>query len=232
MSSVSGKRTLQRGRTSKKKGKVEYTKRFMTELQCTVAYGAYDSSEILLAGQSASNAMLADKMSEIYFPSANPNDSRVSHVELFIGREQKYKFLFDEEKKGNPTMPEYLHRLKGKEITISENCINQSMLTRKNLTNPIDISASTLFCHAKDVEANAKKAFALCTSENSPYKDFNGTFASGTSWETYIEWVRVEMFKILEGDKVYDADKDDDPDQIPISVDDNDEEIDHVEKKV
>ena len=54
MSSLAGKRTLQRGRTSKKKEKVEYTKRFMTELQCTVAYGAYDSSEMLLAGQSTS----------------------------------------------------------------------------------------------------------------------------------------------------------------------------------
>ena len=98
------------------------------------------------------------------------------------------------------------------------------MLTCKNLTNPIDISTSTLLCHAKDVEANAKKAYALCISEASPYKDFNGTFASGTNWETYIEWVRVEMFKILEGDKVYDVDEDDDPDSIPITVVDNDEE--------
>ena len=72
------------------------------------------------------------------------------------------------------------------------------MLTRKNLSNPIDISAETLLRHAKDVEANAKKAFSICTADNSPYKDFNGTFSSGTTWENYIEWVRVEMFKLLE----------------------------------
>ena len=79
-----------------------------------------------------------------------------------------------------PTIPETLHRLKGKEITVEEDCVNVSMLTRKNLSNPIDISSETLFRHAKDVEANAKKAFALCTSALSPYKDFKGSFASGT----------------------------------------------------
>ena len=102
------------------------------------------------------------------------------------------------------------------------------MLTWKNLSNPIDISAKTLLCHAKDVEANAKKAFALCTSDSSPYKDFDGTFASGTNWETYIEWVRQEMFKILELDKVYEENDEDDPDEMPtVSVieDENEEDV-------
>ena len=79
------KTALQRGRRQKKKEKVEYTKRFMTELQCTVAYGAYDSKEILSAGESSSNAMIADKMGEIYFSLSDKNDPWVSHVELFLG---------------------------------------------------------------------------------------------------------------------------------------------------
>ena len=81
-----------------------YTKRFMTELQSTIAYGAYDTKDILGAGQSSSARMLADKMSEIYFPSTDPDDPRVSHVELFLEREQKYKFLFEETDKGVPTI--------------------------------------------------------------------------------------------------------------------------------
>ena len=97
------------------------------------------------------------------------------------------------------------------------------MLTRKNLSNPIDISSKTLLRHAKDVEANAKKAYALCTSEKSPYKDFDGQFSSGTNWETYLEWLRVEMYQILETDKVYEINDDEDPDAIPtVSVYDND----------
>ena len=116
-------------------------------------------------------------------------------------------------------------------MSIGEGCINVSMLTRKNLSNPIDISAETLLRHAKDVEANAKKAFAICTSENSPYKDFNGTFASGTTWENYIEWVRVEMFKMLEKDKVYEVFDEDDPDAMPqISIDGTNQEEDEGQK--
>ena len=100
--------------------------------------------------------MLADKMSDIYFPSSSKDDPRVSHVELFLGREQKYKCLFDEGGKGVPTIRESLHRLAGKEIYIGKVCINQSMLTRENLTNPIDISSKILMRHAKDVEVNTK----------------------------------------------------------------------------
>ena len=176
------------GRSGKKKNSVCYTKRFMTEIQSTIAYGAYDSKDILGAGDSFTEKMIADKMTEIYFPSVDVDDPRVSHVEMFLGREQKYKFLFQEGDKGVTTVPETLHRLKGVEITLEEECINQSMLTRKNLSNPIDISSKTLLRHAKDVEANAKKAYALCTSEKSPYNDFNGQFSSGTNWETYLEW--------------------------------------------
>ena len=204
----------------------------MTELQCTIAYGAYDSKDIVGAGQSSTGGMLMDKMAEIYFPSTDKDDPRVSHVELFLGRSQKYKYLFNEGDKGIPTIPENLHRLKGKEISIDDDCINQSMLTRKNLSNPIDVSPKTLLRHAKDVEANAKIAFGICTSDSSPYKKFNGTFASGTNWETYIEWVRQEMYKdlVLGSDKVLEINDNDDPDSIQsVSVEDDENENDVVE---
>ena len=84
---------------------------------------------------------------------------------MFLGREQKYKFLFEEGDKGVATVAETLHRLKGVDITLEEECSNQSMLRRKNLSNPIDISAKTLLRHVKDVEANAEKSYALCTQK-------------------------------------------------------------------
>ena len=96
--------------------KVVYTKRFMTELQSTIAYGVYDSKEILYAGQTTSLKKIGDKMQEIYFPSSSKDNQRISHGEMFLGRQQKYKFLFDEQDKGVPVIRESLHRLVGKEI--------------------------------------------------------------------------------------------------------------------
>ena len=228
------KTAIQRDRTTPKKKKkgVQYTKRFMTKLQSTIAYGVYDSENISGSGDSVSQMMLTEKMAELYFPCNDEFDPRVLHVELFLGQEQKYKFLFEEGDSGKPTIPEKLHQMNGNEISIEPNCINPSMLTRKNLSNPIDISPKTLWRHAKDVEANTKKAFALCMSDSSPYKDFNGTFASGTTWDTYIEWVRVEMFKALEKDKTFEVEVDDDndPDEMPsISLEDAEEEAEETD---
>lgn len=141
----------------KKTRRNDYTKRLMTELQSTVAYGVYDSPDICGLGDSVSQAMLRDKLVQAYFPS----DLRLSHVELFLGQEQKYKYLFEEGDSGIPTIPEKLHRLKNREIGIEKNCINTSMLTRKNKSNTMDISSYTLFRNAKEVEANTKKAFAI-----------------------------------------------------------------------
>ena len=75
------------------KKKVQYTKRFMTKLQCTIAYGAYDLKDILGAGQSSSARMLAEKMANLYFLSTQKEDPWVLHVELFLEREQKYSFF-------------------------------------------------------------------------------------------------------------------------------------------
>ena len=123
----------------------DYTKRFMTELQCTIAYGVYDSPNISGAGDSVSQAMLKDRLVDTYFPYTKKDDPRLSHVELFLGQEQKYKYLFEEGDGGIPTIPEKLHRLKGREIGIEPKCINTSMLTSKNKSNRIDILGYTLF---------------------------------------------------------------------------------------
>ena len=68
-----------------------------------------------------------------------------------------------------------------------------ALLTRKNLTNFVDISPLTLFRHAKDVKANFKKAYAICVREDSHYKGYKKIFLSGNNRESYLEWLREEM---------------------------------------
>ena len=109
-----------------------------------MAYGAYDSKEILGAGTSSNVPTLVEKLRELYFPPTNQADERVSHVESLLERNGKYLHLFEEGDNGKPTINEKLHRLKGKEIYVGDGCIDISMLTRKNLTNMADVSAETL----------------------------------------------------------------------------------------
>ena len=206
-----------------KRKKYPFTKKFQTELQSLVAYGVYDSEEILGAGSSSNVSTLVERLRELYFPPNNPADERVSHVENRLERNGKYLHLFEEGDNGKPTINEKLHRSKGKEIYVGKGCIDLSMLTRKNLTNMADISVETLWRHAKEVEKNAKKALSLCVSEDSPYRDYNGTFPSGHNWDSYIEWVRQEMYSLLETELEEDSD---DPDGIPSTVSGEDDGAD------
>ena len=184
------------------------TKRLQTELQSLIAFSCYDSKEILQCGKSAKRSAVVDRLLNMYMPSSNQNDDRMSHVEQLLEGYGKFKHLFVE-KVDNPNssdatnpdsaprrvliIPEYLHSMKGKVIAIEDNCIDKSLLTRKNLSNYVDIKGETLYRAAKEVEANCKKALAICLSENSPYRNFNGTFPSGTNWEDYLSWIRKEM---------------------------------------
>ena len=136
----------------RKRKRYLFTKKFQTELQSMVAYGAYDTKEILGAGTSSNVATLVDKLKALYFPPTNQSDERVSHVEKLLEREGKYKHLFEEGENGKPTINEKLHRLKGKDIYIGDDCIDMSMLTRKNLSNYADVSCESLWRHAKEVE--------------------------------------------------------------------------------
>ena len=204
-----------------KRKKFPFTKRFQTKLQSLVAYSAYDTEELSGAGSSLNVMTLIDLMKVLYFPPTNKKDDRVSHVERLLERNGKYKHLFEEGEKGLPTIHEKFHRMEGKEIYIGDGCIDLSMLTRKNLTNMVDVSGETLWRHAKDVEKNCKKALSLCQSDECPYKDYNGTFQSGHNWDQYLEWVRVEMYNLLE------TEIDEislDPDDIPSTVDGDVEE--------
>ena len=147
----------------------------MTELQCAIACGACNSLDISGAGDSFSHAMLREKMVNIHFLSNKSDDTHLLHIKLFWGQEQKHKHLFEEGDSSVSKILEKLHPQKCKEIGIEPDSIHALILARKNKTKKIDISAPALWHHTKDDEANVKKAFALCVSDSSPCKTFNGT---------------------------------------------------------
>ena len=78
-------------------------------------------------------------------------------------------------------------------IKVGKNGIEITLLTGKNLTNYVNISSLTLFWHAKDVDANFKKAYAVCKADNIPYNDYNGILSSGHNRDSYLEWLRDQM---------------------------------------
>ena len=91
-------------------------------------------------------------------------------------------------------LPEMLHCQASGEILVEHDCVDKALLTRRNLTNPVGIQASTLFRHAKEVEANCKKALAICLAEDSPYRNYNGIFPNGTNRGDHLLWLHTSSF--------------------------------------
>ena len=187
-------------------------KRLQTELQSLVAFACYDSNQVLKRGTSAKRETIIQKIASLYFPSNSAGD-QLSFVELMLEGKGRFRYLFNDSvskevsstvsrdkisEESNTTdliIPSSLHCIDGKEIKVQKGCIDKSLLTRKNLGNLVDIKALTLYRHAKDVEANCKKALSFCLQPDSPYYNFNGTFPSGTNWEDYLVWIKQKMYE-------------------------------------
>ena len=182
----------------KKKPNNDVTKKLQTELQALMAYGCYDSPSVLQAGDSAKKSGVSREILRLYMPSGQDGD-HLSHVDKLLEGKDKYRYLFEVvESVSNPNnpqlvIPEVMHCMAGKEILVGKGCIDRSLLTRKNLSNFADVSEKTLFRHAKEVEANCKKALACCLAEGSPYRNFKGSFDSGTNRDDYLNWLRKAM---------------------------------------
>ena len=188
------------------------SKRLQTEFQSLIAFACYDSDSVLKAGKSAKRLTIVTKIAEKYMPSNSCNGDRMSFVDLFLEGKGRFKHLFVEKTTQSDTesstatstnhsptpsvlmIPSFLHCNPGHELVVRNGCIDKSLLTRKNLSNPVDIQAMTLYRHAKEVEMNCKKALAFCLGEDSPYRNWNGTYPSGTNWEDYLIWVRTKMY--------------------------------------
>ena len=161
------------------------SKRLQTEFQSLIAFACYDSDAVLKAGKSAKRSTLITKIEQMYMPSNIRYSDHVSYIELFLEGKGRFKHLFVEKStSGIATLmiPDFLHCNSGQELVVRDGCIDKSLLTRKNLSNPVDIQPMTLYRHAKEVEMNCKKALAICVGEDSSYLNLNGTFPSGTNW--------------------------------------------------
>ena len=183
------------------------SKRIQSEMQATIAFACYDSDEVLKHGKGMNKNSQKAKILDLYMPSncedkVREDKVRMCYVDQFLKGANQFKGLFEcksEENESNVlTIPYELHRERDKPIFVGsqDGGITRALLTAKNLTNPQDISSETLYRHAKEVEANCKKALALCLNKDSPWKDWDGHYPSGKTWFDYIEWLRVEMHRV------------------------------------
>ena len=135
------------------------SKRLQTELQSLVAFACYDSDAVLKAGKSAKRSTLVNLLAEKYVPSNSRNDDHMSFVDLFLEGKGRFKHLYvvktattsetdtattSTSSNNSPTpsvlmIPSCLHCIPEHELVVRNGCIDKSLLTRKNLSNPVDI---------------------------------------------------------------------------------------------
>ena len=217
---------MPRRRLNVRQQKSAVSKRLQTELQSLIAYSCYDSADVLQCGTAAKKQTQVDKLYHRFMPSNKADDDHVSNVEQFLEGIGVFSFLFErhdapeiDESTRDPNLPppppklvipQSLHCMDGKEICVGNDGITKSIITRRNLSNMIDIKCDTLYRHAKEVEANCKKALSICLSEDSPYRAYDGIWPSGTNQDDYLKWIRTQMFVLQTKLPVNDlVDKDD-----------------------
>ena len=232
---------MSRRRRTPKHKPIRATQKLKIELQALISYACYDHQDVLLSGKSMRQEDMRNRMYNLYMPAANKgNSDRLSIVEMFLKGKGRFKGLYEYFAKSNSAsgsqhskrvIPELFHNVRNTVYVVGES-ITLSLLTSKSFSEKRDLKPQRIFDHAKEVEANCKKALALCQGSGSPYKDFNGTFPfpSGKYWEDYIEWLRVEFYKKYEIDGADDNNIIDDDEKIetPIRINSDEESNDNV----
>ena len=113
------------------------TKHLQTELQATIAFACYDSTEILQSGKSMRRDDIKDFLCKLYLPPNDKDDERISNVYMFLEGKGRFKAMFNIEgtsynnikQATKLIIPEALHCMNGKVFSIGEDCINRSILT-------------------------------------------------------------------------------------------------------
>ena len=212
-----------------------------TELQATIAFAAFDTSDIFERGEGLKQKEIKRILSDHYFGRSNDPDS-VGLADQCLGGLNQFSFLFDKEDLplqtdtnstgvDSDSLPYRLvlkptFHCQGEMTKIfvgspRSGGITRAFLTSKNLSNPIDVSPETLHRHALDVLKNAKKALSLVTSPNCPFHD--GKDPSGHKYDDYLLYLRQGMFKLLKG-KTHLVDDDTQCLAINLTGNDDDEE--------
>ena len=70
-------------------------KKLQTELQALIAYGCYDSKQVLKSGNSAKKNDIINNLCNLYMTKLNSSD-HLSQVEAFLEGQGKYSYLFEE----------------------------------------------------------------------------------------------------------------------------------------
>ena len=156
----------------KRKVQFEGTKKMQPKMQATIAFACYYKDEVLKEGKGMNKKAQVDKIIKLYMLSVLEDKVQMCYINQFLNGSNQFNGLFQcnsEEDLENPLkIPEELHRELARNIYVGKDSIVQLLLTRKNLSNPQDISGETLYRHAKEVEANYKKSLALCLRSDSP----------------------------------------------------------------
>ena len=98
----------------KQKTNTLVSKRLQTELQSLIGYSCYNSNSVLKCGKSAKKLTIMNKMYELYMPSPNPDDDRLSSVELFLEGKGRFRYFFEKKNqtlKQQTTITKAFHNL-------------------------------------------------------------------------------------------------------------------------
>ena len=116
------------------------SKKLQTKIQALIAYGCYDSNQVLKAGDSMTKKDIIQRIRDLFMPKIDNEDS-LSHVESFLEGKGKYCHLFDRLNNDGDssdvvlTIPENMHCMVGKTVTLGAGGVDKSLLTQKNLLN-------------------------------------------------------------------------------------------------
>ena len=75
------------------------SKKLLNECQATIAFACFDSSAIAQGGDSMTETMMRDKMTELY-PGGNDNPDIINYLDQFVDWLNKFQGLF---KSSEPT---------------------------------------------------------------------------------------------------------------------------------
>lgn len=189
----------------------------MKELQRTVFFAAYDN--IVSSGNSITEKQQKQMLRDSILGNGNPN--YVSLPEQMVAGINQFAGLYDhvgiegnddrsasssagqskpsgfDKKLKESLFPQKSHGGKLSIYANKSDGITTALLRAKNLSNPVDVSPTTIMRGAKEVLKNGRKALACATCSDSDYKD--GKLPSGRTLADYQKYIRQSMYVKLKG---------------------------------
>ena len=189
----------------------------MKELQRTVFFAAYDN--IVSSGNSITEKQQKQMLRDSILGNGNPDyvslpEQMVAGIHQFAGLYERVEIDGNDDRNalssaGETTPSGFNKKLKdgffpqrnhGGKLAVFANKsdgITSALLRAKNMSNPVDVSPTTIMRGAKEVLKNGRKALACATCSDSEYRD--GTLPSGRTLADYRMYIRQSMYVKLKG---------------------------------